>query len=100
MYDDNFLSDSDSRTQSNPMENPILGIRCRIVARTPTGIHRFDGNSHKIRSDSYGIRIRPVVELNLLGVAILPLDIDEVRCSCFRIVAIKTSETFSVSYPH
>ena len=33
------------------MENPTLGIRCRIAARIPTGIHRFDGNSHKIRSD-------------------------------------------------
>ena len=33
------------------MENPTLGIRCRIVALTPTGIHRFDGNLHKIRSD-------------------------------------------------
>ena len=34
------------------MENPTLGIRCRIIARIPTAIHRFDGNSHKIRSDS------------------------------------------------
>ena len=33
------------------MENSVLGIRCRIVAQIPTGIHRFDGNSHKIRSD-------------------------------------------------
>ena len=33
------------------MENPTLGIRCRIVARVATGINRFDGNSHKIRSD-------------------------------------------------
>ena len=33
------------------MENPTLGVRCRIVARIPTGIHQFDGNSHKIRSD-------------------------------------------------
>ena len=33
------------------MENPTLGIRCRIVARIPVGIHRFEGNSHKIRSD-------------------------------------------------
>ena len=33
------------------MKNRTLGIRCRIVARIPTGIHRFDGNSHKIRSD-------------------------------------------------
>ena len=33
------------------MENPTLGIRCGIVARIPTGIHRFDGNLHKIRSD-------------------------------------------------
>ena len=49
------------------MENPTLGIRCRIVARIPTGIHRFDGNSHKIRSDSYRIRVGPVVGLNLLG---------------------------------
>ena len=30
------------------MENPILGIRYRIVARIPTGIHRFDGNPGKI----------------------------------------------------
>ena len=49
------------------MENRTLGIRCRIVARIPTGIHRFDGNSHKIRSDSYRIRVGPVVGLNLLG---------------------------------
>ena len=49
------------------MENPTLGIRCRIVARIPTGIHRFDGNSHKIGSDSYRIRVGPVVGLNLLG---------------------------------
>ena len=33
------------------MENPTLGIRCRIIARIPTGIHRLDRNSHKIRSD-------------------------------------------------
>ena len=33
------------------MENPTLGIRCRIDARIPTRIHRFDGNLHKIRSD-------------------------------------------------
>ena len=51
------------------MENPTLGIRCRIVARIPTGIHRFDGSSHKIRSDSYRIRVGPVVGLNLLGMA-------------------------------
>ena len=50
------------------MENPTLGIRCRIVTRIPTGIHRFDGNSHKIRSESYRIRVGPVVGLNLLGV--------------------------------
>ena len=49
------------------MENPTLGIRCRIVARIPTGIHRFDRNSHKIRSNSYRIRVGPVVGLNLLG---------------------------------
>ena len=42
------------------MENPTLGIRCRIIARIPTGIHRFDGNSHKIRSDPsrFGRRIK------------------------------------------
>ena len=33
------------------MENPTLGIRCRIVVQIPTGIYRFDGSSHKIRSD-------------------------------------------------
>ena len=33
------------------MENPAVGIRWRIVAWIPTGIHRFHGNSHKIRSD-------------------------------------------------
>ena len=33
------------------MENPTLGIRCRIVAWIPTGIHWFDGDLHKIRSD-------------------------------------------------
>ena len=33
------------------MENPTPGIQCRIVARISTGIHRFDGNSYKIRSD-------------------------------------------------
>ena len=33
------------------MENPTLGIRCRIVARIPTGIHWFDGNSNKILSN-------------------------------------------------
>ena len=49
------------------MKNPTLGIRCRIVARIPTGIHRFDGNSHKIRSNSYRIPVGPVVGLNLLG---------------------------------
>ena len=49
------------------MESPTLGIRCRIVARIPTGIHRFNGNSHKIRSDSYRTRVGPVVGLNLLG---------------------------------
>ena len=49
------------------MENPTLEIRCRIVARIPTGIHRFDGNSHKIQSDSYRIRVGPIVGLNLLG---------------------------------
>ena len=49
------------------MENRTLGIRCRIVAQIPTGIHRFDGNSPKIRSDSYRIRVGPVVGLNLLG---------------------------------
>ena len=52
------------------MENPTLGIRCRIVTRIPTGIHRFDGNSHKIRSDSYGIRVDQVVGLNLVGYCI------------------------------
>ena len=67
VYDDNFLSDSDSRTQSNPMESPTLRIRYRIVARIPTRIHRFDGNSHKIRSDSYRIRVGPVVGVDLLG---------------------------------
>ena len=50
------------------MENPTLGIRCRIVAKIPTGIHRFDGDSHKIRSDSCRIRVGPVVGLNLLGI--------------------------------
>ena len=49
------------------MENPTLGIRCRIVARIPTVIYRFQGNSHKIPSDSYRIRVCQVVELNLLG---------------------------------
>ena len=49
------------------MENPTLRIRCRTVARIPTGIHRFDGNSHKIRSDSYRIQVGLVVGLNLLG---------------------------------
>ena len=49
------------------MENPTLEIQCRIIARIPTGIHRFDGNSHKIRSDSYRIRVGPVVGLNLPG---------------------------------
>ena len=49
------------------MENPTLGIRCRIVARIPTGIHQFDGNFHKIRSNSYRIPVGPVVGLNLLG---------------------------------
>ena len=33
------------------MENPTLGIRCWIVTQIPIEIHRFDGNSHKIRSD-------------------------------------------------
>ena len=33
------------------MENPTLGIRCRIVIQILTGVHLFDGNSHKIRSD-------------------------------------------------
>ena len=33
------------------MENPTLGIRCRIVAWIPTGIHWFDGDLYKIRSD-------------------------------------------------
>ena len=33
------------------MKNPALGIRCLIAARIPTGILRFDGNLHKIRSD-------------------------------------------------
>ena len=50
------------------MENPTLGIRCLIVARIPTGIHRFDENLHKIRSDSCRIRVGPVVGLNLLGI--------------------------------
>ena len=49
------------------MENPTLGIRCWIVRRIPTGIHRFDGNLHKIRSDSSRIQVGPVVGLNLLG---------------------------------
>ena len=49
------------------MENPTLGIQCRIVARISTGIHRFQENSHKIRLDSYRIRVGPVVGLNLLG---------------------------------
>ena len=49
------------------MENLTLEIRCRIVARIPTGIHRFDVNSHKIRSDSYRIRVGLVAGLNLLG---------------------------------
>ena len=49
------------------MENPTLGIRGRIAARTPTGIYRFDRNSHKIRSDSYRIRVGSVVRLSLLG---------------------------------
>ena len=49
------------------MENPTLGIRCQIVARIPTGIHRFHGNSHKIRSDFYRIRVGPIVGLNLVG---------------------------------
>ena len=52
------------------MENTTLGIRCRIVAQIPTGIHRFDGNLHKIRSDSYRIRVGPVVGLNLLGILV------------------------------
>ena len=56
------------------MENPTLEIRCRIVARIPTGIHRFDGNSYKIRSNSYWIRVGPVVGLNLLGSRIQPFD--------------------------
>ena len=49
------------------MENSTLGIPYRIVARIRTEIHRFDGNSHKIRSDSYRIRVGAVVGLNLLG---------------------------------
>ena len=63
------------------MENPTLGIRCRIVARIPTGIHRFDGNSHKIRSDSYRIRVGPVVGLNLLVSVCFCL---EAQAYCFR----------------
>ena len=51
------------------MENPTLGIRCRIVARISTEIHQFNGNSHKIRSDSYRIRVDSVVGLNLLGMS-------------------------------
>ena len=45
IYDDEFLSGSDSRIQSNPIENPAREILCRIVARIPIGIHLFDGNS-------------------------------------------------------
>ena len=44
-----------------------VGIRYRIVARTPTGIHRLDGNSNKIRWDSYRIWVGLIVGLNLLG---------------------------------
>ena len=38
--------------QSNPIENPALGIRYRIVSRIPIGIHLFDGNSP--RSNTHG----------------------------------------------
>ena len=49
------------------MENPTLGVRCRMIARIPIGIHWFDEDSHKIRQDSYRIRVGPVVGLNFLG---------------------------------
>ena len=47
MYNDNFLSDSDSRIQSNPMENPTLGIRCRIVA---TQVESLAGRTRPVKS--------------------------------------------------